>query len=151
MPVLGTVVFTGRIKYAPPVPTLDSSMNPQWLGDVLEQMPISQRQEYEPTLTSDGATTVDLAVFPAGANVLVVKVSPQIGCPPTPSFPSGISPAPSPITVQLTGNAGTLQSFTVDGLLVLFSATYAYTAMTIARATGVQTTVRIQAFAIGSG
>lgn len=48
-----------------------------------------------------------------------------------------------PITVQLTGPAGTNQAITVDGWLRLGAKTSGYTAISLTRTPAVETTVRV--------
>lgn len=151
MTIAGTVQLSGRIKYVPPVPNLDSSSNPLWIADVLEQMACSGRKEEEFTLTADGDTVVDLGSLTAsGANVIVVKVTPNIGIPPSPGSPNGVAAQPNPIVAKLTSTAGTTQAISIDGFMFLLSASVPYTALSIARSPSVQTVVRIQLFAFGS-
>ena len=152
MSISGTVQFSGQLKYAPPVGcSTDFSMNPQWLADVIEQMACSGRKEEEYTLTVDGDTVVNFgSLLAAGANVVIIKVQPNIGIPPSPGFPTGVPAAPAPITAKLTSSLGAAQAIAVDGFLCLFSQNIPYTALSIARATGVQTTVRVLLFAFGS-
>ena len=150
MTISGIVKLSGRIQYAPPVPNLDSSFNPMWLADVLEQMACSGRKEEEYTLTVDGDTVVDFGSLVNGANMIVLKVMPNIGIPPSPGFPNGIPAAQSPIVAKLTSPAGAAAGVSVDGFLCILSQNIPYTALTIARPTGVQVTVRVQLFALGS-
>jgi len=147
--ISGTAQLTGRFRYLPPVPNADASANPTWLSDVLEVMACSGRKEEEYTLVADGDTAVSFGSL-AGAHLVVVKVAPNTGIPPSPGFPNGVPAAPNPIVVKLTGLAGVAQAITVDGFAFLVSQTAPYTAMTIARAAGVQTTVRILLLAAGS-
>jgi hypothetical protein len=149
MTISGTVQLAGRIRYAPPVPTSDWSANPSWLSDVLEVMACSGRKEEEYTLAADGDTAVNLGSL-SGANLVVVKVMPTVGIPPSPGFPNGVPAAPNPVVVKLTSTAGAAQALVVDGLLFLLSAGTPYTAMTVARSAGVQTVVRVLLFAAGS-
>ncbi len=144
MTISGTVELTGRIRYVPPVPNSDWSSNPTWLADVLEALPCSARKEEEYTLTVDGDVVVSFGSL-ASAALLVVKVAPNVGIPPSPGFPNGVPAAPNPVVVKLTGPAG-LAPIVVDPFIYLVSASVPYTAMTIARQAGVQTTVRIQLF-----
>jgi len=148
--ITGVVKFSGRFGYASPIPYLDNSSNPQWLSDVLEQMPCSARKEDEYVLTADGDTMISFSSLPNRANVLVVKVTPNIGLPPSPANPDGVLAQPNPLTVKLTGGAGSQQGITIDGFMCLFSAGVPYTAMSIARTPGVQSTVRVQLFSFGS-
>ena len=149
MTISGTAQLSGRIKYAPPVPTADWSSNPVWTTDVLESLACSARKEEEYTLTADGDTAVNFGSL-AGANLVVVKVMPNVGIPPSPGFPNGVPAAPSPIVVKLTSAAGAAQAVAVDGFMFVLSAGVAYTALSIARPAGVQVTVRIQLFAVGT-
>jgi hypothetical protein len=146
--ISGTVELSGRIKYAPPVPASDSSSNPAWLADVLEALGCSARKEEEYTLTVDGDVVVGFGSL-ASAALVVVKVMPNVGTPPNPGSPNGVPAAPNPLLVKLTGAAG-LAPITVDGFMFLLSVGSPYTAMSIARAAGVQTSVRIQLFQAGS-
>lgn len=148
MTISGTVQLGGRIKYVPPVPNTDWSSNPAWTADVLESLACSARKEEEFTLVADGDTAVSFGSL-SGANLVVVKVAPNVGIPPSPGFPNGVPAAPNPVVVKLTSSAG-VAPVVVDGLLFLLSAGTAYTAMTIARQTGVQTVVRVQLFQAGS-
>ncbi len=151
MTIAGTVQLSGRLRYAAPVPNLDSSSNPTWLSDLLESMTCSARKEEEYTLVADGDTAVNLgSVAAAGAALVVVKVAPNTGVPPSPGFPNGVPAAPNPVVVKLTGPVGTAQAFVVDPFAILFSASSPYTAVTVARAAGVQTVVRVQLFSFGS-
>lgn len=150
MTITGTVQFSGRLQYAAPAPYLDASLNPQWLSDVLEQMACSARKEDEYVLTANGDTAISFGSLPNGANVIVLKVTPNIGLPPSPANPDGVPAQPNPIVVKLTSAAGSTQAIAVDGFMILFSASVPYTALSIARATGIQTTVRIQLFTVGS-
>lgn len=150
MTISGTVQFSGRIRYAAPVPNLDSSANPTWLADVLEQMVCSARKEEEYVLTADGDTAVTFGSLVNGANLVVVKVMPNIGIPPSPGFPNGVPAAPNPIIAKLTSAAGAAQALSIDGFIFLLSAGVPYTALSIARAAGIQTTVRVMLFAFGS-
>lgn len=151
MSITGIVQFSGRLKYTPPVPSLDSSANPTWLADVLEQMACSGRKEEEYTLTADGDTVVNFGSLAAvGANVLVIKITPNIGIPPSPGFPVGVPAAPGPIIAKFTSAAGAASGIAIDGFMCLFSQTIPYTALTIARPTGVQVTVRVLLLAFGS-
>lgn len=150
MTITGTVQFSGRLKYAPPIPYLDNSSNPLWLSDVLEQMACSARKEDEYVLTADGDTSVSFSSLPSGANVIVIKVMQNIGLPPSPANPNGVPAQPNPLVVKLTSTAGAAQGIVVDGFMVLFSQSVPYTALSIARAAGVQTTVRVQLFTFGS-
>lgn len=148
MTISGTVELAGRVRYAPPVPDGDWSSNPTWLADVLESLPCSARKEEEYALAADGDTAVAFGSL-SGAALVVVKVAPNVGIPPSPGFPNGILAAPNPVVVQLTGPAGVAR-VTVDGFMFLLSRGVPYTALTVARATGVQTTVRVQLFQAGS-
>lgn len=148
--ISGTVQFSGRFKYAAPVPYLDTSSNAAWIADVAEQMPCSGRVEQDYTLGADGDINIDFSSLPAGFNAVMLKVTPNIGLPPTPGNPDGVPARYNPVTVKLTGAGGTAQGFTVDGFLFLLSQTVPYTALTVARVPGVQTTVRVQLFAFGS-
>ncbi len=137
MSISGVVEFSGRLKYTPPVPSLDSSVNPTWLADVLEQMGCSARKEEEYKLTVDGDTSVDFgSLASSGANVVILKVS---CCPPN-----------TPIVAKLSSSAGAAQAVSVDGFLCVFSRSVPYTALTIARPPGVEVTVRAMLFAVGS-
>lgn len=149
MSISGIVQLAGRIKYAPPVPNTDWSSNPAWVAEVLEAMPCSARKEEEYTLTADGDTIVNFGSL-SGANLVVVKVAPNVGIPPTPGFPNGVPAAPNPVVARLTSAAGAGQSIPVDGFLFLLSVGVPYTALSIARSSGVQTVVRVQLFAVGS-
>ena len=146
--ISGTAELSGRIRYAPPVPNSDWSSNPTWLADVLEALPCSGRKEEEYTLTVDGDTTISFGSLSSAA-LVVVKVSPSAGIPPSPGSPNGVPATPNPVVVKLTGAAG-LATLGVDGFMILFSVGLPYTAMTVARAAGVQTTVRIQLFQASS-
>ena len=138
----GTAKISGRITYDPPTWNFDQSANPLWLGDVLEQMPCSARTETEYTLTTDGDTTVDFgALAVSGANLIIVKVAPSCGLSPSSLNPGGVPATPNPIVAKPISN---------DGFMFLMSQSVVYPALTIARATGVQTTVRIQLFAVGT-
>lgn len=148
MSIIGTVELTGRIRYAPPVPNSDWSSNPTWLADVAESLGCSARKEEEVTLTADGDTSVNFGSL-ASAALVVVKVAPNGGTPPSPGFPNGVPAAPNPLVVRLTSALG-LATISVDPFVALFSVGVPYTAMTIARAAGVQTTVRVQLFQAGS-
>jgi hypothetical protein len=150
MTISGTVQLAGRIRYTSPVPSSDWSANPSWLADVLEVMACSGREEGEYTLTADGDTAVSLGSLSAGANLVVVKVMPTVGIPPSPGFPNGVPAAPNPVVVKLTSTAGAAQALVVDGFLFLLSAGTPYTAVTVARSAGVQTVVRVLLFAAGS-
>lgn len=143
MTIIGTAQLSGRFRYSAPVPNVDSSSNPAWLSDVGEHLVCSGRKEEEYVLTADGDTAVSFGSL-AGANLVVVKVAPMLGIPPSPGFPNGVPAAPNPVVVKLTGGAGAAQAITVDGFLFLLSAGVSYTAMSIARAAGVQTVVRVQ-------
>lgn len=147
----GTAKISGRITYDPPTWNFDQSANPLWLGDVLEQMPCSARTETEYTLTTDGDTTVDFgALAVSGANLIIVKVAPSCGLSPSSLNPGGVPATPNPIVAKLSSNAGSASPIAIDGFMFLMSQSVVYTALTIARATGVQTTVRIQLFAVGT-
>ncbi len=150
MTISGTAQLSGRFRYMPPVPTTDGSSNPTWVSDVLETMVCSGRKEDEYALTVDGDTAVSFSSFPAGVNLVLVKVVPNIGIPPSPGLPNGVPAAPNPVVVKLTSSVGVAQAIAVDGFLYLQSAGVPYTAMTIARTAGVQTVVRVQLFASGS-
>lgn len=149
MTISGIAQLSGRIKYAPPTPTSDWSSNPMWLTDVLESLPCSVRKEEEYTLVADDEKTINFGSL-SSVNLIVVKVAPNVGVPPSPGFPNGVVAAPNPIVVRLTSTAGIAQAVAVDGFLFLLSAGVPYTAMSISRSAGVQTTVRIQMFATGS-
>ncbi len=148
MTISGTVQLSGRVRYAAPVPNVDSSMNPTWLSDVVENMACSGRTEQEYTLAADGDVVVSFGGL-VSASWVSVKVMPNVGIPPTPGFPNGVPAAQNPLVVRLTSALG-VASFSVDPFLTLVSMNAPYTAMSIARAPGVQTTVRIQLFAFGS-
>lgn len=148
MSITGTIELFGRIRYAPPVPNSDWSSNSTWIADVLEALACSARKEEEYTLAADGDTAVNFGSLSSAA-LVVVKVKPNVGIPPTPGFPNGVPAAPNPLVVKLTGTAG-LAALTVDGFLFLLSAGAPYTAVTIARAAGVQTVVRVQLFQAGT-
>jgi hypothetical protein len=150
MTISGTVQFSGRLRYAAPVPNVDSSSNPTWLADVLEQMACSARKEEEYTLTADGDTPVTFGSLVNGANWVVIKVMPNIGIPPSPGFPTGVPAAPNPVIAKLTSPAGAAAPIEVDGFMLIASQTIAYTALSIARTPSVQTTVRVMLFAFGS-
>jgi hypothetical protein len=149
MSIIGTVQLSGRIKYVPPVPSLDSSMNPSWFADVLEQLPCSARKEEEYTLIADGDTVVPFSSL-TSASVIIIKVMPNVGISPSPGFPIGMPAMPNPITVKLTSAVGIAQALAIDGFMMLLSQGVPYTALTIARAIGVQTVVRVQLFQFGS-
>lgn len=144
MTTSGTAEISGRIRYASPAANTDWSANPAWLADVIEALPCSARKAEEYTLTADGDTAVGFGSL-ASAALVIVKVMPNVGIPPSPGFPNGVPAAPNPLLVKLTGPAG-LAPLTIDGFMWLLSAGAPYTAMTIARQAGVQTTVRIQLF-----
>ena len=150
MTISGTAQLSGRFRYMPPAPTTDGSSNPTWIDDVLETLACSSRKEDEYTLTADGDTVIDLSSFPGGVNLIKVKVTPNVGIPPSPGFPNGVPAAPNPVVVKLTSSAGVAQAIPIDGFMYLQSAGVPYTAMTIARTAGVQTVVRVQLFASGS-
>lgn len=147
MSILGTVELVGRIRYTPPVPNLDWSMNPTWLADVAASLTCSARKEEEYTLVADGDMQVSFGSV-SSASLVVVQVAQNVGIPPSPGFPNGVLAAPNPVVVRLTSALG-LASLTADPLLISFSGGVPYTAMTIARAAGVQTTVRLQLFQFG--
>jgi hypothetical protein len=149
MAISGTVQLSGRVRYAAPVPNLDSSSNPTWLSDLLETLVCSARKEEEFTLITDGDTAINFGSL-ASAALIVVKVTPNVGIPPTPGSPNGVPATPNPIVVKLTSSAGAAQAIVVDGFLFLLSAGAPYTALSIARAPNVQTAVRIQLFQVGS-
>ena len=149
MTISGTAQLSGRFRYMPPAPTTDGSSNPTWIDDVLETLACSSRKEDEYTLTADGDTVVDLSSFPGGVNLVKVKVTPNVGIPPSPGFPNGVPAAPNPVVVTLTSVKG-VAPIPIDGFMYLQSAGVPYTAMTIARTAGVQTVVRVQRFASGS-
>lgn len=146
--ITGIAELTGRIRYAPTTANTDWSSNPTWLADVLEALPCSARVETEYTLTADGDTTISFGSLGTAA-LVIVKVMPTVGIPPSPGFPNGVPAAPNPVVVKLTGAAGPA-TLGVDGFMALLSVGLPYTAMTIARAAGVQTTVRVQLFQAGS-
>lgn len=148
MTISGTVELSGRVRYAPPVPNVDWSANPTLLADVLEALACSARKEEEYTLTADGDTAINFGSL-ASASLVIIKVAPNVGIPPSPGFPNGVPAAPNPVVAKLTSAAG-LAPVAVDPFMALFSVGVPYTAMTIARAAGVQTTVRIQLFQAGS-
>lgn len=151
MTISGTASLSGRIKYIPPVPNLDSSSNPGWFSDIMEAMACSARKEEEYTLVADGDTNIDFgSLTTPGANLIVIKVMPNPGIPPNVLQPNGVPAQPNPIVAKLTSPAGVASPISIDGFMFLLSASVAYTALTIARAIGVQTTVRIQMFAFGS-
>lgn len=150
MTIEGTMSLSGRAKYTPLVPSTDSSGNPAWFADVLEQMSCSQKKEDDYTLTADGDTVVNLGSLPNGFNAVMIKVKPNVGQPPSPGFPNGIPAVPSPVTAKLTSAVGTAQAASVDPFLYLVSQTVPYTALSLARPNGVQVTVRVTMFAIGS-
>jgi len=148
--ISGTAQLIGRFRYMSLVPSTDTSSNPTWLSDVLETMACSGRKEEEYTLVADGDTAVSFgSIATAGASLVVVKVMPFVGVPPSPGFPNGVPAAPNPVVVKLTSGAGSA-TIPVDPFAVLFAVGVPYTAMTVARAAGVQTTVRIQLFSAGS-
>lgn len=149
MTISGTAQLSGRVRYAPSIPNADWSGNPTWLSDVLESLPCSARRDEECVLTADGDTPVSFGSLP-GVNMIVVKVAPNVGIPPSPGYPNGVPATPNPVVVKLTSPAGAAQAVTVDGFLLLLSAGAAYTAMSVARSTGVQTTVHVQLFSSGS-
>lgn len=149
MTISGVVQLSGRLRYAAPVPNIDSSSNPTQLSDLLESMTCSGVEGGVYTLTADGDVAVSLGTLP-GISALTIKVSPNVGIPPSPGLPNGIPAAPNPVTVKLTGGVGSAQAITVDGFMFLMSASIPYTAISLARATGVQTVVRVQLFASDS-
>lgn len=148
MTILGTVELTGRIRYAPPVPNSDWSSNPTWIADVAEALACSARKEEEYTLTADGDTAVSFGSLSSAA-LVVIKIAPNSGIPPSPGFPNGVPAAPNPVVAKLTSVLG-VASFSVDPFVFLLSRGVPYTALTVARAAGVQTTVRVQLFQAGS-
>jgi hypothetical protein len=150
MTISGTIQFSGRFKYALPVPSLDSSANAFWIADVLEQMPCSARSEQDFVLTADGDTALSFGALPNGANVVAIKVMPNVGLPPSSANPAGVPAALNPIIAKLTSGVGTASPISIDGYMLLFSQNVPYTAVTIARTPGVQTVVRCQLFAFGS-
>jgi hypothetical protein len=150
MTISGTVQFSGRFKYSEPVPYLDSSSNPFWISDVLEQMACSARKEDEYTLVADGDTAISFGSLPFGANVIIIKVMPNLGLPPTPGNPAGTLAVANPIIAKLTSAAGAASPIAIDGFLFLMSQSVPYTALSIARTPTVQTTVRVQLFSVGS-
>lgn len=147
MTISGTVELSGRIRYAPPVPNSDWSSNPTWLADVLESLPCSARVEVEYTLTADGDASVVFGSLSSAA-LVVVKVAPNVGISPSPGFPNGVAAAANPVAVKLTSALG-VASVSVDPFMFLLSRGAPYTALTVARVAGVQTTVRIQLFQAG--
>lgn len=148
MAISGTVELFGRIRYWPPVPNSDWSSNPTWLADVLESLPCSARKEEEYTLAADGDTAVGFGSLSSAA-LVVLKVAPSAGVAPSPGFPNGVLAMPNPVTARLTSALG-LASVSVDPFMFLLSRGAPYTALTVARAAGVQTTIRIQLFQAGS-
>lgn len=152
MSIAGTVQFSGQLKYTTPAGcSTDTSANPQWLADVIEQMACSGRKEEEYTLVADGDTVVDFgSLTTSGVNVFIIKIKPNVGIPPSPGFPLGQPASPAPITAKLTSPAGAAQAIIIDGFLVLFSQNIPYTALSIARTPGIQTVVRVLMFAFGS-
>lgn len=150
MSIEGTATLSGRLNYKPPATTLDSSSNPAWQDDIFEQMSCSSKKEDDYVLTADGDTAVNLSSMPNGFNAIKIKVTPNVGIPPSPGNPNGVPAQPNPITVKLTSAAGVAQAIPCDGFLYLISQGVPFTALSIARATGVQTKVRVTLFAVGS-
>lgn len=149
MTISGIVKLSGRLQYDPPVPYLDTSLNPSILADVLEQMACSGKKDEEYTLSTDGDVAVPFGSL-SDANLIVIKVKPNIGLPPTSANPNGVPAAQSPITVKLTSAAGVASAIAVDGFLILLSQNVPYTALSIARPAGVEVVVRVQLFALGT-
>ncbi len=149
MTISGTAQLSGRIRYTPLIPNADWSASSSWLSDVLESLPCSARKEEELVLTADGDVPISFGALP-GANLIVVKAVSSVGIPPSPGYPNGVPAAPNPLTVKLTWPGFAAQAVSVDGFMCLFSAGTAYTAMSVARAPGVQTVVHVQLFAIGT-
>lgn len=149
MAITGTVQLSGRLKYAPPVPSLDASVNPTQGADVLESMVCSGEEGGTYVLAADADVPVSLGAL-AGVGAFAIKVTPNVGIPPSPGFPNGVPAAPNPVTIKLTGAGGAAQAITIDGFIMLFSASVPYTAIALRRAPGVQTTVRVRLFAFGS-
>lgn len=140
--------LSGRLSSVPPTSYLDDSDNPSWIADILERLPCSARSSEVYTLTADGDTPISFGALPNGVNVVVVKVMPNVGIPPSPLAPAGIPAVPNPLTVKLTSTLG-VAPIPVDGFMFLRSDNIPFTAMTIARTAGVQTTARVQLFAVG--
>lgn len=151
MAISGTVQLIGRLRFAPPASSTDGSANPTWISEIVEILACGAQESGTYTLTSDGDTPISLgALSGVGFNLVTVKVMPNVGIPPSPGFPLGVLASPNPVVVKLTGGAGGSQAITVDPYVFLQSSGVPYTSLTIARATGVQTTVRVQLFASGS-
>lgn len=149
MAISGSVQFSGRLRYAAPVPNVDSSANPTILSDVLETLVCSAVEVGVYTLVADGDTVVSLGSL-SSFGAWAVKVTPNVGIPPSPGFPNGVPAAPNPVVVKLTGPAGASQAIGVDGFAFVLATSVPYTAMSIVRAPGIQTVVRVQLFAPGS-
>lgn len=147
MAITGIVQLSGRIRFVPPAPNVDSSSNAAQLSDVLESMPCSGQESGTYTLVADGDTPVSLGSL-AGADLVVLKVVPNVGIPPSPGFPNGVPATPNPVVVKLTSSAGAAQAFPLTSFLYLPGGPF--TAISLARAPGVQTMVRVQLFALGS-
>jgi hypothetical protein len=145
---IGTVQLSGRVRFAPPAPAVDGSSNPTLLSDIIEDMACSGSTSGTYTLVADGDTSVSFGGI-SSAGLVVVKVTPNVGIPPSPGFPNGVPAAPNPVVVKLTSAAGTAQAISVDGFMLLLSSGVPYTAVSLARTPSVQTVVRIQLFAPG--
>jgi len=149
MTTSGTAQLSGRFKYSPPASSVDSSSNPTWLSDVIESMACSGRKEEEYTLIADGDVAVSFGSL-SSASLVIIKVVPNLGIPPSPGFPNGVLAAPNPVTVKLTSAAGAAAPVPADGFMFLISEDVPFTALSLSRAAGVQTVVRVQLFSLGS-
>lgn len=118
-----TLTLAGSLKIKPDATLDDVSYNPVTLADIFEQMVVALHHEDEYDLTTDGAHVVSLGGL-ASASVVVIK-------------PDG------KVTVTLTNADNVAQLVTTDQLLIIMCQGTPYTAVSLTRAAGIETNVRI--------
>lgn len=125
-------VFTlsGRIKIVPNPASTDASFRPAVSTDVYEQMPVALHHEDEYDLTADGVQAVSLGGL-SSVSMIAIK-------------PSG------KVKVILTNADNAAQVVTVDQFMVIMCQGTPYTAISLQRAAGIETNVRLALAQLGT-
>lgn len=127
MPTPSTLQLQGTLKIVPSPSSDDNSANPTIIAGLLEQMSCNQRVQEDYVLSSDSPVTVSLGGLAAGAQAVMLKVL-----------------GGSPVTAVLTSAADVGgANVPVDPFAFVISQGVPFTGITIQRATGILTTVRV--------
>lgn len=125
-----TFTLSGRIRSAVDASSTDASFNPTLYAELYEQMAILQPFETGYDLTADGAQAVGFGGL-ASAAVVIIK-------------PSG------KVTVTLTNADNIAQKITTDQFMMIMCSGTPYTAISLQRAAGIATNVRIALAQLGT-